>query len=156
MIRGLVFPSHSRSVLFFGTQGIGGFCYGQGTSDPSLAGQPVPGSTGVIYCYDPDDSYKGTHAYPYTAMVWAYDANDLLAVKQGQKQPWEVKPYATWTLPLPFTSPRIGGAAYDPATGKIYVSQQFGNGTDPVMHVFTVKTPISSALSLPTNPPIVP
>ena len=136
VIRGLVFPSHSRSVLFFGTQGVGGFCYGQGTSDPTLAGQPVPGSSGVIYCYDPDNPYKGTHGYPYVAMVWAYDATDLLAVKQGQKQPWDVKPYATWTLPLPFTSPQIGGAAYDPATGKVYVSQQFGNGTDPVIQVF--------------------
>jgi hypothetical protein len=68
-------------------------------------------------------------------MVWAYDANALLAVKQGQKQPWEVKPYATWPLTLPFGSPTIGGAAYDAITGTIYVSQQMAL-TDPVIHVF--------------------
>jgi hypothetical protein len=33
----------------------------------------------------------------------------------------------------------IGGAAYDPGTRTIYLSQQYGNGTDPVIHVF--KTP---------------
>jgi len=156
VIGGIVFPSGSRSVLFFGTQGTGGFCYGQGTSNPSLAGKPVPGVTGVIYCYDPDNSYKGTHGYPYAAMVWAYDANALLAVKNGQKQPWQVTPYATWPLTLPFSSPTIGGAAYDPATGNIYVSQQFGNGTDPVIHVFTAKSLPSVTLSPPTNLRIVP
>jgi len=134
VIRGLVFPSGSRSVLFFGTQGVGGFCYGEGTSDPRLAGKPTP--DGTIWCYDPDDPYKGTHGYPYTPMVWAYDANELLAGKQGQKQPWEVTPYATWPLTWPFGSATLGGAAYDAVTGTIYVSQQFGNGSDPVIHVF--------------------
>ena len=36
--RGVVFPVGGRSVLFFGTQGIGEFCYGEGTDDPTLAG----------------------------------------------------------------------------------------------------------------------
>jgi hypothetical protein len=136
-IRGVVFPKGTSSVLFFGTQGIGPFCYGEGTDDQSLAGQPTP--DGSVWCYDPDDSSKGTHGYPYVPEVWAYDANDLLAVRTGAKQPWEVKPYATWQLDLPFGSPTIGGAAYDPGTGTIYVSQQFGNGTDPVIHAFRVQ-----------------
>ena len=151
MIRGIIFPDDSRSVLFFGTQGVGGFCYGEGTSDPSLAGKPTP--DGTIWCYDPGNPYKGTHGYPYTAMVWAYDAKELLAVKQGEKQPWEVTPYATWPLTLPFGSATIGGAAYDAATGTIYVSQQFGNGSEPVIHAFTVENlsvmaPESSTLLL--------
>jgi hypothetical protein len=135
-IRGVVFPTGTRSVLFFGTQGTGEFCYGEGTDDPSLTGLPTP--DGSIWCYDPDGSSKGTHGYPYVAEVWAYDADDLLAVKNGEKQPWEVKPYAVWTLSLPFGSGVIGGAAYDPASGAIYVSQQYGNGTDPVIHAFKV------------------
>jgi len=146
VIRGLVFPSRSRSVLFVGTQGIGGYCYGIGTNDSSLAGKPTP--DGTIYCYDPVNPYKGTHGYPYTAMVWAYDANALLAVKQGQKQPWEARPYATWPLTLPFSSPRIGGAAYDPATGNIYISQQCVTDTcEPVIHALTINTFTSSAFS---------
>jgi hypothetical protein len=135
-ITGVVFPRGSRSMLFFGTQGVGTFCYGAGTDDESLAGKPTP--DGTIYCYDPDSSYKGTHAYPYVAQVWAYDARDLVAVRRGVKKPWSVKPYATWSLRLPFASSRIGGAAYDAAVGLVYVSQQFGNGTDPVIHAFKV------------------
>jgi hypothetical protein len=133
-VRGVVFPAGSRSVLFFGTQGIGPFCYGEGTDDPSLDGRPTP--DGTTYCYDPDNASKGTHGYPYVAEVWAYDAMDLLAVRKGEKQPWDVTPYATWSIDLPFGSGQIGGAAYDPANGLVYLSQQYGDGADPVIHVF--------------------
>ena len=30
------------------------------------------------------------------------------------------------------------GAAYDPLHGLVYVSQQYGNGADPVIHVFAL------------------
>jgi hypothetical protein len=135
-IRGVVFPRRTRSVLFLGTQGIGEFCYGEGTDQRSLAGTPTP--DGTTWCYDPDDSSKGTHAYPYVPEVWAYDARRLRAVRKGNKRPWRVRPYATWQLHLPFGSPRIGGAAYDPSRGRIYVSQQFGDGTAPLIHAFKV------------------
>ena len=136
-VRGVVFPKRTRSVLFFGTQGVGPFCYGEGTDRRDLAGKPTP--DGTTWCYDPDDSSKGTHAYPYVSEVWAYDAARLVAVRKGRRRPWQVKPYATWRLRLPFGSSRIGGAAYDPKGGRIYVSQQYGNGTDPVIHVFKVR-----------------
>ena len=136
-IRGVVFPRGSRSVLFFGTQGVGEFCYGEGTDQRDLAGSPTP--DGSTWCYDPDGSSKGTHAYPYEAQVWAYDARALRAVRRGRKKPWQVKPYATWKLALPFGSGQIGGAAYDARKGLIYVSQQYGNGTDPVIHVFKAR-----------------
>jgi len=73
--------------------------------------------------------------------VWAYDATALLKVRSGQEKPWQVRPYATWTLKLPFGSPDIGGAAYDPATNLIYLSQQYSSGYDrsePVIEVFKV------------------
>jgi hypothetical protein len=136
-IKGVVFPSGTRSVLFFGTQGIGSFCYGEGTDQRGLAGSPTP--DGSTWCYDPDGSSKGTHAYPYVPEVWAYDARALAAVRRGRMRPWQVTPYATWKLDLPFGSGVIGGAAYDPAHRLIYVSQQYGNGTDPVIHAFKVK-----------------
>jgi hypothetical protein len=72
------------------------------------------------------------------AEVWAYDAHDLAAVRAGTKQPWEVAPYQVWTLNLPYGSGRIGGGAYDASNRLLYVSQQFGNGTDPVIQVFEV------------------
>jgi hypothetical protein len=45
----------------------------------------------------------------------------------------------TWRLPLPFNSPRVGGAAYDAARGLIYVSQQYADGAAPVIEVFKLR-----------------
>ena len=97
----MVFPEGTRSVLFFGRHGLGKFCYGPGTTDQQLVGRPTDGGVDT-WCHDPTSANKGTHAYPYHYYVWAYDANDLAAVKAGQKQPWEVKPYAVWPFSLPF------------------------------------------------------
>lgn len=135
-IGGVVFPAGSRSVLFFGTQGVGKFCYGDPTSNPGLAGKPSPDGAG--WCYDPDGGGKGPHTYPYQAEVWAYDATQLAAARAGRRRPWQVRPYATWRLPLPFGSPQIGGAAYDPARGLIYLSEQNTDGPAPVIDVFKV------------------
>jgi len=137
-VRGLVFPEGTRSVLFFGTQGVGPFCYGEGVADKSLAGKPTP--DGTTYCYDPDASSKGTHAYPYEPQVWAYDASELAAVHAGRLRPWQVKPYATWRLRMPFSSSSIGGAAYDPSRGLIYVSQQGADGPAPVIEVYRISS----------------
>ena len=124
-IRGLVLAEGTRSLLFFGRHGTGPFCYGTGD-----------------HCGDPSSPAKGTHAYPYQYQVWAYDVLDLLQVKDGKKQPWEVKPYSTWSLDLPFMpsngSVALNGAAYDSATGRLFLSQAFGDRKQPLIHVFTV------------------
>jgi hypothetical protein len=134
---GVVFPPGTSSVLFIGRQ-PGGFCYGEGTGDRGRDRRPVPGENGVVYCYDPTNSYKGTHGYPYRPFVWAYDANDLVAVKNGTRQPWEVTPYATWTFNTPFDNDGhlISGVAYDPATRRLYVAGGFEDGNAPLIHVF--------------------
>jgi hypothetical protein len=142
-IRGVVFPEGTRSVLFFGRHGLGTFCYGEGTDNRSLTGKTAP--SGATYCFDPDNSSKGTHGYPYSYAIWAYDANDLASVKRGQKSPWSVKPYALWTLSLPFDAGQkhIGGVAYNPKEQLIYVSQQLaemdGDEARPIIHVFKVR-----------------
>jgi hypothetical protein len=126
-IRGLIFPRGTRSILFIGRQGIGTFCYGTG------------GSSGGE-CYDPADSSKGNHAYPYVYQIWAYDILDLITVKNGKKQPWQVKPYALWNFNLPFESDnrQIGGATYDQANQRLFISQINSDGTRPVIHLFMV------------------
>ena len=45
-----------------------------------------------------------------------------------------------WELDLPYspTQHDIGGAAYDPATGRIFITQGFADGDNPVVHVYTV------------------
>ena len=153
-VTGIVFPNGTRSVLFFGRHGVGTFCYGPGTSDASLAGTTSP--SGDPWCYDPTDSSKGTHAYPYKHQVWAYDANDLLTVKNGTKAQYAIVPYAVWNFDLPYDGGGmdIGGAAYDPQTGRIYVSQLYTDvNSGPVIHVFQVGTGTATSTipSVPTN-----
>ena len=121
-ITGMAFPAGTRSVLFFGKHGLGNYCYGTG------------GSSGGD-CHDPDDSSKGIHAYPYRSQVWAYDANDLIAVKNGQLQPYQVRPYAVWQLGA-FND--IQGVAYDPATQRLYISQVYADNTRPLINVFQI------------------
>jgi hypothetical protein len=157
-IHGIVFPDNSSTVLYFGRQGRGPACYGPGTPNPKLAGQP----SGIdVWCYDPVYGAKGTHSYPYSYHVWAYNAADLASAKAGNIKPWQVVPYATWTLTPPFqhNSGLLGGAAYDPATQRIFLSQSFGNGTFPVIHVYQVNVgnppppaPPPPPASLPTAP----
>jgi hypothetical protein len=137
-ITGVVFPQGTSSVLFFGRTGTGSYCYGESAACGDLA-------------YDA----KGEHAYPYVAYVWAYNANDLAAVRAGTKQPYEVVPYATWQLPQMKNSGSIGefdvgGAAYDPATGRIFVPEAHANGTEPIVHVYKVNN--SSLVAAPMPP----
>jgi hypothetical protein len=137
-VRGVVLPEGTRSVLFFGRHGLGPFCYGAGTPKEDLKGTTTSDRV-TKYCYDPQDDSKGTHAFPYAYYVWAYDAMDLAAVKGGHKRPWQVKPYAVWKLEFPFRARTVhlNGAAYDAATGRIFLVQSYADGNKPLIHVFT-------------------
>jgi hypothetical protein len=158
-IHGVVFPQGTRSVLFFGRHGgagtspdipgNGNFCYGPGTAVPGDAGKLDPNGVDRL-CYDLEDGSKGVHGYPYRYTVWAYDANDLAKVASGQAEPWTARPYAMWSLDLPFKTAgltRLGGATYDPASGRIFVSQyqvdngDFGNANLPLINVFRLRVP---------------
>ena len=150
-VKGVVLPDGTRSVLFFGRHGGlgnrpdlpggGGFCYGFGTGNPALVGTFPPGESDR-YCYDPQDGSKGVHGYPYHYYVWAYDASDLAAVNAGQREPWSVRPYAVWPISIPFSdvgSTRLGGATFDPQSGRIYVSQYQADGNLPLIHAFKLE-----------------
>jgi hypothetical protein len=131
-IGGMVIPSGTRSLLYFGLNGTGEFCYGTG----GINGE----------CFDPLSSDKGQHAYPYNYQVWAYDLNDLLLVKEGRKNPWDIKPYAIWTLELPgpIYLSGIGGLAYDSSRDIIYISQaradKDGYSSRALIHAIRVKS----------------
>lgn len=151
-VTGVVFPKGVRTVLFFGNSGTGIPCFGNGTDDPTLDHVMV---NGVVQCYDPleVDGGQGPHAYPYAYQVWAYDVLDLVEVKNGLSAPWEVEPYAVWTLNLPFDGPRrqIAGATYDKLTDSIYISQGYGDNFGmPVIHVFKVEVNSQIAPSPPS------
>jgi hypothetical protein len=148
-IGGMAFPPGTRSVLFFGRQGTGPYCYGEGVDNPALHGTNSCG--GDICCYDPADSYKGTHAYPYRHQIWAYDANDLLAVKNGTLETWEPVPYALFLLPEMNTtsSATIEGATFDPASGRAYITEHYG--ANPQVHVYQIGAPDTTPPSAPSS-----
>lgn len=123
--RGIVFPTDTASVLFFGSHGVGPYCYGSGAD-----------------CGDPASSSQGTHAYPYRAQLWAYDAAELVAVFTGERTPQSLRPYlaAGFDLPYDWPQPAIVGAAYDEASGRIFLTQTMVDNTQPVIHVYKVAT----------------
>ena len=142
---GLVLVAGTRTALYFGRNGLGPACYGQGTNDPNLHGTPVPPSGTFKYCYDPVGvDNQGTHAYPYQYQIWAYDLNDFAAVKAGTKQPWDVVPYGVWPFQFPTQEARVimGGVSYDAARQTIYIAQSYAD-TDvyesrPIIHALKV------------------
>jgi hypothetical protein len=133
-IRGVFFVSGSRTVVFFGSHGTGNVYYGD----------PEP-------CNDPYRRDRGWHSVngEYAYQAWAYKVDDLVAVKNGTKRPWDIKPseVKTFDFPADDKAKHIGGVAFDPATNRLYVSQMGGGGGEymPLIHVFNV--PNGSSLS---------
>ncbi len=140
---GLVIPPATRTALFVGRNGLGPFCYGDGTPDESRARQSAAGHERL--CYDPTTSDKGVHTYPYSYQFWAYDLSDLAAVRAGKKNPWEVRPYGVWPfeVPTPQAGMRIGGVGFDAARRLVYLAQmnadQDGYAFRPIIHVFRIQ-----------------
>lgn len=157
---GVAIIAGTRTILYFGRNGMGPYCYGNGTSTQSLHG--TMGPDGAHWCYDPTSTDKGQHAYPYRYQIWAYDLNDLAAVKAGSKMPWEVVPYGVWPFELPTPEPsiRIAGVGYDSARQTIYLVQmradKDGYANRPIVHVLNVGGVAGSPLPQPsgeTTPP---
>ena len=149
MIDGVVFPDGSKSVLFFGTHGDT-YCYGNGVDTNP------PGSGN---CYDPERLDHGVHGYPYHYRIWAYNADDLALVKAGTKNPWEVTPYGTWEITFPYPAggawkKEINGATYDSTNKRLLISQDHGDGTVPLIQVFSVN--VTGGGSSDTTAPAAP
>jgi hypothetical protein len=161
IMAGAVWPVGTRSVLFVGTIGTAGNnCYGLGTSD-AVNSWPnarvlVPNQGTNIYCYTRTGvGIHGEFAYPYKYFIWAYDANDLVAVKNGKKHHWEVVPYATWSFELPIDSPsrKLTSVTYDPAAGRVFLAQYGVDVSAPVIQVFTLRLAPGSGRPMPGRMP---
>jgi hypothetical protein len=140
-IGGAAFVSETSSVLYFGTTATNYAGYGT----PEEYGDSVHGGKGP-------HSLNGEYAF----QVWAYDAHDFGAAKQGKVKPWQVVPYDVWnfTLPIP-GSYQVGGVAFDPKTGRLYVSilnadREAFRSSLPLFEVFQVNLTVAA----PKNPHI--
>lgn len=141
-VGGVALIGGTRTALFVGRNGSGDFCYGDGTADMTLVNTRRDG--GERYCYDPTNTDKGQHAYPYRYQIWAYDLVELAEVRAGRRDPWSVKPYGVWPLEFPIAEPgvRIGGVAYDANGRRLFVSQLLadrdGYSFRPLIHVYRI------------------
>jgi hypothetical protein len=147
-IGGMSAVAGTRTLLYVGTNGTGTFCYGDPTDDPKLAGTKNPADQ-QPYCYCPICGGKGQSAYPYQYQFWAYDLNDLAAVKAGRKKPWEPVPYDVWPFTLPIgsansTGEGLAGVSYDASRQLLYVAQLNADSDGlkywrPLIHVFKIR-----------------
>lgn len=156
-------PSNKTHNLPYSV-GYGQSCYGPGTDDWSIArknswlvansssGYDCDGHTvsandiseGNGCCYRGSGSLaKGGSAYPSVYQVWQYDVKDLIAVKNGSSQPYEIIP-EVWNFDLPLDPdpslhPKgIIGVTYDKTRKRVYVGQTFGDDNYPLIHVFEI------------------
>ena len=140
-VGGMAFVPGTRSLLFFGGHGYGKYCYGTAAECGNDTAMP---------------DVKGPHAQPYRYQVWAYDVNDLVAVKNGSKTTAQPKPYGLWTLSGMANSgnPNIAGAAYSPTTGRVFIAQDYGS--NPRIEVYQINTASSPPPAAKTpNPPAI-
>ena len=135
-ITGVVWPTGSKTILFFGMHGDT-YCYGTGAD-----------------CGDPADSDKGVHGYPYHTSIWAYSADDLLSVKNGTSNPWDLSPLWRANIEndlngLIQSKNTLLGAAYDGVNQIIYVSAEKGDDSRPVIHAYKVNLAAGQDTSSP-------
>lgn len=147
-VAGITAVANTNTLLFFlHTTLNGDWCYGNDTAVELTGGFNSAFPETQTRCVDPTSSDQGTHSQAFQYYVWAYNLTDLVAVKNGTKNPYDVVPYATWPIPdIPnanaFGRFSVTGQTYDPATNRIFVIQRFAYGEfsrRPIIHVFQVQ-----------------
>ncbi len=121
---GFIVPG-TRTYLTIGSSGghNSGIGYKPTQSDGNVCGGPC--------AYDANDEYN---------YYWLWDVNDLLAVKNGTLQHYDVRPYAFGLFNVPFQTDlytntqeihTIVGGTYDVASNLLYLSVYDGASTGP-------------------------
>jgi hypothetical protein len=150
---GMCIPDGTSSILYFGPHSVGIQSYGNQTGYGN-AGVDAYYGGGSFNLFDPSGGTNGPSSGTYAFQCWAFNLNDLASVKSGSLLPYDVKPYAVWSMSLPgvtTSSTNAGiisgrnrdtlvcGAIYDSIRKRIYVCHQnYQDGTNPVVSVFSV------------------
>ncbi len=118
------------AVVFIGTKGVGECWYGcaDGTREP-----PWP-------CED-----RGWWSTGFEGRMVFYDTDELAAVAAGSAAPSDPQPYASMDIDgvlYHIASAQqwnhVGAAAFDRERGHLYVTEPFGDGEKPLVHVWKV------------------
>lgn len=131
---GIFIAPGTRTLTQIERESSGPTCYGYTTRVQAEHGQPY---LDAVKCYsltDPLDQ-KGPKGYPYRLVAKNYDLNDLLAVKQGTKQPWDVRQYETFDLPGSNPGEYVTSGAFNPVRGEYYLLR-YGTGGVNTVHVY--------------------
>ena len=152
---GMCIPNGTSSLLYFGTHptGLQGYNDTAGYEVDAIDAYYGGGSRNA---FDPNQSTRSPYAWPYVIQCWAYDLNSLAASKEGSVLPYNVKPYAIWSIPIPYACPSstnstsvggttpIKGAVYDAANKKIYIAHNRVGliGSPVVISVYSVTNAI--------------
>ncbi len=103
---GFIVPG-SRTYMTLGSSGghMSGIGYKATQNDGNLCGGPCP--------YDANDQYN---------YYWLWDINDLVEVKNGTKQPYEIRPYTYGVFDVPFQTDIFTGGTpeHHPVYGGTY------------------------------------
>lgn len=89
--------------------------------------------------------YVEADHYPY---YWAYNVSDLVLVKKGLVQPWELKPVSYGKFQTKSHTKGINGASYDPASRTLYVACMEADKTQGQYAI----VPIIEAYGFPMDP----
>jgi hypothetical protein len=139
--RSMIWPAGSKSVIAIGSGNAGMFTYngnGEIVGPTTFQGDATYNGPKI---YDPmTDSIRGPHIFPRVGKMWAFNADDLVAVKNGQKTYRQVGPYSAWSFTYPYSDTDISGVTYDDDTKRLYISQnnQTGGGSVGVVHVYQI------------------
>ena len=95
-----------------------------------IAGRKYFGSN----TYITGQGYACSPGFPEFTFYSPADMKDRL---DGNREPWEVLPYASWRPDERYQDQsEFGGLAFDPGTGRMYVVEKLGAGGNAVVHVW--------------------
>jgi hypothetical protein len=128
------------AVIFAGTKGRGNFWYGFSNGVVWPDNPPYP-----EYPPAPHND-RGWWAKSFDGVIIFYDPSDLAKVAAGTMAPYEPQPYAEldldsylWHITGTVQKMHLGAVAFDRERGILYVAEPFGDGDQPIIHVFEVR-----------------
>ncbi len=135
-----------------------------GTRTYATLGYSGGHASGVCYKCEQNNGvvcggYCAIDTSDYDQYYWLWDMNDLLEVKAGNLNSYDVVPYDYGVFETPFQNEHkeIGGGSYDPISGNLYLTiQKADNGQStyanpPVIVVYSTKTVSSVDVFLSDN-----